>query len=106
MVNSYWLTNLENELVLKADNLETNTVSAFVKHTAIGNGNITTQKGYKEITFDDTKNSVLIKKPIINEEFTITIIVDIKGNLGKYTMCDLAFTDKSKIGKYCNSKSL
>ncbi|MBO6243381.1 MAG: hypothetical protein J6O41_02280 [Clostridia bacterium] len=93
-------TYLENELVLKADNLETNTVSAFVKHTAIGNGKIITQKDYKEITFDDTKNSVLIKKPIINEEFTITIIVDIKGNLGKYTMCDLAFTDKSKIGKY------
>ena len=52
------------------------------------------------LTFDDTKNSVLIKKPIINEEFTITIIVDRKGTLGKYTQCDLAFTDKSKIGKY------
>ena len=93
-------TNLENELVLQADDLETNTVSAFVKHTAIGNGKIDTQEGYKDITFDDTKNSVLIKKPIINEEFTITIIVDRKGTLGKYTQCDLAFTDKSKIGKY------
>ena len=71
-----------------------------MKHTAIGNGRIITQEGYKEITFDDTKNSVSFKKPIINEEFSITVIVGEKGTLGKYTMCDLAFGDKSSIGKY------
>ena len=66
-----------------------------VNNNSIGNEQIITQKNYKEIAFDDTKNTVLIKKPIIDEEFTITIIVDVKGSLGKYTQCDLAFSDKS-----------
>ena len=93
-------TDLETEVILEADQSETNTVSAFLKHSAIGNNKVIIQDGYKDINFDDTKNSVTIKKPIINEEFIITIIVDSKGSLGKYTQCDFAFGDKSKIGKY------
>jgi len=91
-------TNLESELRLESEELDT--ASVFLKHIAIGNGRIITQEGYKEINFDDTKNSVSFKKPIINEEFSITVIVGEKGSLGKYTMCDLAFGDKSSIGKY------
>ena len=98
VIFSTYNTNLESELRLESETLDT--AQVFVKHTAIGNGRIITQEGYKEITFDDTKNSVSFKKPIINEEFSITVIVGEKGTLGKYTMCDLAFGDKSSIGKY------
>ena len=93
-------TYLENELKLTANESETQTVKAFLKHAAIGNNKVIIQDGYEVITFDDTKNSVNIKKPILNEEFTITIIVDLKGTLDKYTQCDLAFGDYTKIGKY------
>ena len=40
------------------------------------------QDGYENIIFYKTKNSVIIKKPILNEEFIITIIVDNKGSIG------------------------
>ena len=93
-------TDLETEIKLEADQSETKTVSAFLKHTSIGNNKVIVQYGYRDIIFDDTKNSVTIKKPIINEEFIIIIVVDSKGNLEKYTQCDFAFVDKSKIGKY------
>ena len=91
---------LESEVRFEADEAETNTVSAFLKHTSIGNNKIAFQENYLDLTFDNTKNSISIKKPIINEEFTIWIIVDAKGTLGKYTQCDLAFSDKTTIGKY------
>ena len=91
---------LESEVRFEADEAETNTVSAFLKHTSIGNNKIAFQENYLDLTFDNTKNSISIKKPIINEEFTIWIIVDAKGTLGKFTQCDLAFSDKTTIGKY------
>ena len=96
-------TYVETEVELVTDKNETNAVSAFLKHSAIGYGKIAIQDGYTEIVFDETKNSVTIKKPIFNEEFTITVIVDLKGTLGKLTQCDLAFGDKSKFGKYSQS---
>ena len=93
-------TYLDNQIKLTKHESETQTVKAFVKHAAIGNNKVVIQDGYEVITFDETKNSVNIKKPILNEEFTITIIVDLKGTLDKYTQCDLAFGDYTKIGKY------
>jgi hypothetical protein len=93
-------TDLEKEIKLEAEQSETKKVSVFLKHTSIGNNKVIVQYGYRDIIFDDTKNSVTIKKPIINEEFIIIIVVDSKGNLEKYTQCDFAFVDKSKIGKY------
>ena len=99
----YTFTNkiyLESEIRFEADEAETNTVSAFLKHTSISNEKIVFQENYLELTFDRTKNSIAIIKPIINEEFAFWIIVDEKGTLGKYTQCDLAFSDKTTIGKY------
>ena len=96
-------TYLENEIKFIAHENETQNISVFLKHTAIGYNHITYQDNYTKIVFDGTKNSVTIKKPIINEEFIITVIVDSKDTLGKYTQCDLAFGDKSKIGKYSKS---
>jgi len=97
-------TYLETEVKFEANQDETTTpISAFLKHTAIGSNRIIFQEGYTEISFDDTKNSISFKKPIINEEFIVTIIVDYRGALEKYTQCDLAFTDKSRIGKYSKS---
>ena len=93
-------TYLESELRLLADENESQDVSAFVKHTPIDNDEIKTQEGYEIITFDDTKNTVIFKKPIINEEFTFTVIVGVKGTLGRLTQCDLAFKDKSSFGIY------
>ena len=94
---------LEAEVKFEANESETNTVSAFLKHTPIDNNGIIFQNNYTHLDFDDTKNSIIIKKPIINEEFIITVIVDTKGSLGKLTQCDVAFSDKSKIGKYSRS---
>ena len=93
-------TYVENEIKLTANESETQTVKAFLKHSAIGNYEVVIQDGYEIIYFDETKNTVLIKKPILNEEFIITVIVGEKGSLGKYTQCDLAFGDKNKMGKY------
>ena len=96
-------TWVETELKLLANESETQTVQAFLKHAAIGNNKVVIQEDYTDITFDETKNSVTIKKPIINEEFNVTIVVDKKGNLGKYTQCDFAFGDIGSIGKYRKS---
>ena len=98
-----YLTNntyVETEVKLQAHPDEPNKVKAFLKHTAIGNNQIVFQDEYTDIKFDPTKNSVTIKKPIINEEFTMTIVVDRKGKLAEYTQCHFAFGDRSKIGMY------
>ena len=91
---------VETELKLEKDEAESETVKAFVKHAAIGSYKVNIQKNYTDILFDETKNTVTIKKPILNEEFIMTIIVDKKEKLGKYTQCDLAFDDKRIIGIY------
>ena len=90
----------ETEIKLIANESETQTVQAFVKHAAIGNNKIVIQENYTDIIFDETKNSVHIKKPIINEEFSVSVVADYKGQLGKYTQCDFSFGDIEKIGKY------
>ena len=98
-----YLTNntyVETEVKLQAHPDEPNKVKAFLKHTAIGNNQIVFQDEYTDIKFDPTKNSVTIKKPIINEEFTMTIVVDRKGKLAEYTQCHFAFGDRSTIGMY------
>ena len=90
----------EIKIKLIADGSETKTVQAFVKHAAIGNNKVVIQDGYTEISFDETKNSVLIKKPILNEEFSVSVVADFKGQLSKYTQCDFSFGDIEQIGKY------
>ena len=90
----------ETEIKLTANESETQIVQAFVKHAAIGNNKVVLQEDFTEIGFDETKNSVHIKKPIINEEFSVSVVADFKGQLGKYTQCDFSFGDIEKIGIY------
>ena len=97
------MTYVENEIKLEVSESETQTIKTFWKHVALDDYEVKIQDGYDKISFDEEKNTVTIKKPILNEKFTITIIVDDKGTLNKYTQCDLAFGDKSKIGKYQTS---
>ena len=90
----------ETEIKLTANESESETVKAFVKHVAIGNNKVVLQKDFTELDFDPTKNSIKILKPIINEEFSISVVADLKGKLSGYSQCDFSFGDIQKIGKY------
>ena len=90
----------ETEIKLTANESESETVKAFVKHVAIGNNKVVLQKDFTELYFDPTKNSIKILKPIINEEFSISVVADLKGKLSGYSQCDFSFGDIQKIGKY------
>ena len=93
-------TWVETELKLFADESETKNVEAFVKHTAIGNNRVVFQEDYTSLSFDESKNIIFIKKPMINETFIISVVADVEGQLGRYTQCDFSFGDIDKIGKY------
>ena len=93
-------TWVETELKLEVNENEKNTIQAFAKHSAISSKEVIIEENYHVILFDETKNTVMIKKPIKNEVFTISIVIDYKGQLDKYTQCDFSFGDISKIGGY------
>ena len=96
-------TYLENEVQLSGES----EVTIFSKHTGIGNYELILED-YKT-SFDSDSNTATIIKPVNNEEFNFTIIVDLRGRLNKYSLCDLSLADdKSKFGQYSytfNSKS-
>ena len=93
------LTYIENKITLLSN--ETNK-DLFTKHAAIASDYTPQINTNYSVTFDPDSNVVNIIKPIIGEQFTITVIVK-KTSLEDITMCDLAFTDKSKLGDYVNS---
>ncbi len=99
LLNFYTELFVETEIQFKGDS----NVPMFVKHTSIiGNYDPPIEEKY-EATFDETKNSVSIPKPILGEKFTITVIVGRKGTLDSITQCDLAVNDKSQYGDYSNT---
>ena len=99
LLNFYTELFVEAEIQFKGES----NVPMFVKHTSIvGNYDPPIEKQY-EATFDETKNSVSIPKPIRGEKFTITVIVGRPGTLDSITQCDLAVNDKSQYGDYSNT---
>ena len=86
---------LENEIQFSGQSGTT----IFSKYSSINEDYSPNIKDYKT-TFDSNTNSASIIKPIYDEEFTITVIVGLKGTLISITQCDLAFNDKSKYGDY------
>ena len=96
----YYITDntfIENEVQLTGDN----DVNIFSKHSAIGDYKLNLTN--YQTSFDSTSNAVIITKPIYDEEFTITVIIGVKGGLNSITLCDLAFKDKSGYGDYSNT---
>ena len=66
----------------------------FVKHVDISNYEIKDLQEM-EVTFNAKQNIVNIKKPILNEQFRITILVGKKGTLDDYYLCTFAEKEES-----------
>ena len=78
----------------------------FVKHIGLTNYEIHTQN--LEVIFDDTQNVVNIQKPILNEAFRVTVLVDRSGNgrLNDYSLCTFAEKTESQyksLADYVNT---
>ena len=93
------LTYVENQISLQSNETD---INMFTKHAAIASDYTPKINPNYTVTFDPDSNVVNIIKPILGEQFTITVIVK-KTSLEDVTICDLAFTDKSKLGDYVNS---
>ena len=71
----------------------------FVKHSAISNDyKVNINSNYK-VSFDPSSNTLMITKPILNEEFKITVIIS-KNSLEDLSICDVAFSKKERLGDY------
>ena len=88
------LTYMENQIQLLGEN-----INMFTKHAGISNSYSPVINQNYSVSFDKDSNALNIIKPILGEEFTFTVIVH-KESLESYTMCDLAFKDKTKFGDY------
>ena len=76
----------------------------FVKHIGLTDYEIYVQT--YEATFDDTQNVVNIVKPIFNEEFRVTVLVDKNGRLNNYSLCSFAEKSESQykfLADYANT---
>ena len=88
------LTYMENQIYLEGE--ESN---IFTKHTDIDNGYSPIINSNYSVTFDSSSNTLSIIKPILGEPFTITVIIK-DTSLESITLCDVAFSDVSKLGDY------
>ena len=91
-------TYLEKELFLEGES----GITIYSKHSGIDNYYSPTFTSY-EVTFDSATNVATIKKPILDEEFIITVLVGEKGSLSSLTQCDLAFKNKTTLAPYVSS---
>ena len=74
----------------------------FVKHSGVID--YTINKQTYSATFDNSTNAVTILRPILNEEFTFTVLVGPKGSFDKFTLCDFAERKAGeKIADYENT---
>ena len=88
------LTYMENQITLEGENS-----NLFTKHTDIDinySPNINTNYS---VSFDSSSNILTIIKPIFGESFIITVIIK-DSSLESVTLCDVAFSDVSKLGDY------
>ena len=87
---------LENEIEFECQD----SIPLFVKHANLGD--YTLKIDDYDSSFDEKSNSVIIKKPILNEEFRITVLVSKRDKLEQITQCNLAFEDRTKLADYVN----
>jgi hypothetical protein len=73
----------------------------FVKHAAVSSYSIKTET-YKA-TFEQGTNTVSIIKPILGEEFVITVLVGKPGRFDDYTLCTFMESEISSLGDYVKS---
>ena len=87
-------TFMENQIDLIGENS-----NIFTKHSGIDyNYELKINSNYS-VSFDKSSNVVNIIKPILGESFSFTVIIH-KNSLEEITICDLAFTDITKLGDY------
>ena len=94
----YYIENtyIENEIQFSGEQ----NIPIFTKHSSYPESYSPVIRDY-QATFDESKNSVSISKPIFDEEFNITVIVGKRGELDSITQCELATTvDKKSFGDY------
>ena len=76
----------------------------FAKHIGLNNYQIHLQE-YKA-TFNENQNVVNIVKPILNEAFRVTVLVDEKGKFDDYSLCSFAEKSESQyksLAAYVNT---
>ena len=88
------LTYMENRIELVGDN-----INMFTKHADIDDNYSPNINSNYSVSFDSSSNVLTIIKPILGEAFTFTVIIK-DTSLESLTICDLAFSDKSKLGDY------
>ena len=79
--------------------LEGEKTNIFTKHTDIDNDYAPKTIKNLNVTFYQRTNSLIIIKPISGEPFSFSIIVK-KTSLKSLTLCDLTFSDISKLGDF------
>ena len=84
-------TLYENELKFISDK----NAEIFTKHIGLIDDEFELLEGYKA-TLDEKENTVLIDRPISNENFNITILVGKDGKLKDYTLCTFAGKSESQ----------
>ena len=101
-IGIYYITQnsyLENEIQLTGEP----GVTIYSKHTGIDKSYSPKLEPDYGVTFDSSGNTATIKKPIFDEEFTITVLVGPENSLGSVSQCELAFKDKSTLAPYVSS---
>ena len=102
----YYISNLnymENKITLTRDKAG-NDIDIYLKHTPLYNNYSPNINNNYAVTFDETSNALSIIKPILGEQFIITVIIGKEESIKTLTICDLAFTeDKNKFGDYVNT---
>ena len=83
---TYFINNNLMETELKIIGQVSDTI--FAKHIGLNNYQIHTQT-YRA-SFEQNQNIVVIDKPILNEEFRITVLVGEKGRFKDYSLCTFA----------------
>jgi hypothetical protein len=95
----YEINNNLMETRLEFEGVEKDKI--FVKHTGIGSYPI--KIGNYKATFIQSTNAVSIIKPILGEEFVITVLVGRPGRFNNYNLCTFMESEISSLGDYVKS---
>ena len=105
-IDYYEMSNNLMEVRLEFVGEEKGQEKIFVKHSGLNEDyNINIYEGYSS-TFDESVNIVTIIKPILDEEFVVTVIVGEKGQFDNFNLCTfigISQEEFKKLGKYVKS---
>ena len=85
-IHQYVLSNILMETKVEFTGAKDDKI--FVKHAGVNDYDVS--YGSYTAIFDDRTNIVRITKPILNEEFTFTVLVGPKDHFNDYTLCTFA----------------